>query len=396
MTSASPFTETTGPARRAAFDELAAGGPAQKITLFTGVPAWLITGYAEVRQVLLDPNVVKSVNETPHRDHVPDWLRAAMNTHMLSSNPPQHTRLRKLVTAAFTRRRVEGLEARITEISDELLAALPRDGSPVDLVESYSYPLPITVISELLGVPLDQREKFRELTTVALSGPVYSPQEYIAASSEMVAQIRSMIEAKRAQPANDLLTGLIEAHDGGDSLTEDELTSMVFLLVAAGHQTTVNLITLAAYTLLTHPEQLAKLRADPTLVPRAVEEVLRYEPPTMVAIPSQTAGPVQVGDVTIPAGEVVVPVLWSANNDPARFERPDEFDITRADIAHVGFGHGIHHCLGAPLARLEAQVALRHLITRLPELRLAEPAHDVERNVSLLLNGFGRLLVETT
>jgi cytochrome P450 len=395
VTSPSPFTETTGAARRAAFDELAAGGPAQKITLFTGVPAWLITGYAEVRQALLDPNVVKSMNEMPHRDHAPDWLRKAMNTHMLLSNPPHHTRLRKLVSAAFTRRRVEGLEARITEISEELLAALPRDGSPVDLVASYSYPLPITVISELLGVPVDQRDKFRELTTVALSGPAYTPEEYIAASSEMVAQIRSMIEDKRAHPADDLLTGLIEAHDGGDSLSEDELTSMVFLLVAAGHQTTVNLITLAAYTLLKHPEQLAKLRADPTLVARAVEEVLRYEAPSMVAVPSQTAGPVQVGDVTIPAGEVVVPVLWSANNDPARFEQPDEFDITRADIAHIAFGHGIHHCLGAPLARLEAQVALGHLITRLPELRLADPAQDAQRNVGLLLNGLGRLMVET-
>lgn len=393
MTSPSPFTETTGSARSAAFAELMAAGPAQKITLFTGVPAWLVTGYAEVRQVLMDPNVVKSLNETPHRDHMPEWLRNAMNTHMLALNPPHHTRLRKLVSAAFTRRRVEGLEARISEISSELLAALPRDGSPIDLVASYSYPLPITVISELLGVPVDQRDRFRELTQVALAGPMYTPQDYVSATSEMVAQIRSMIAAKRRDPADDLLTGLIEAHDGGDSLSEDELTSMVFLLVAAGHETTVNLITMAAYTLLKHPGQLAELRADLTLVPRAVEEILRYEGPAMITIPAQTAGPVRVGDITIPAGEVVVPIVWSANHDPARFERPDEFDITRTDTAHIAFGHGIHHCLGAPLARLEAQVAVRHLVTSLPGLRLAEPTEDAERNVSLLLNGLGRLLV---
>jgi cytochrome P450 len=274
-----------------------------------------------------------------------------------------------------------------------LLTALPRDGSPVDLVASYSYPLPITVISELLGVPADQRERFRALTRVALAGPVHTPQEYVTATSDMVAQIRSMIEDKRTHPADDLLTGLIEAHDGGDRLSEDELTSMVFLLVAAGHETTVNLITMAAYTLLKHPDQLAKLRADPTLVPRAVEEVLRYDGPAMVTIPAQTAGPVQVGDITIPAGEIVVPIVWSANHDPARFESPDEFDITRSDTAHIGFGHGIHHCLGAPLARLEAQVAVRDLVTRLPDLRLASPAEDAQRNVSLLLNGLGRLMV---
>lgn len=393
MTSPSPFTETSLTARTEAFAALAAAGPVQRVTLFTGVPVWLVTGYAEVRQVLADPNVMKSFTESPHRDRVPEWLLRAMNTHMLATNPPDHTRLRKLVSAAFTRRRVESLEPRIAEISAALLDALPT-GVPVDLVASYSYPLPITVISELLGVPVDHREAFRRHTQIVLSGPVHSPETYISAATEMVELIRSLIAEKRANPTDDLLSGLIEVHDGGDSLSEDELTSMVFLLVAAGHETTVNLIANATYTLLKHPEQLAKLRADLTLVPRAVEEVLRHDAPAMVTIPAHAAADVHVGGVTIPAGDIVVPVVWTANHDPAKFENATDFDITRDDNSHIGFGHGIHHCLGAPLARLEAQVAVRHLVTRFPELRLADPDEDPERNVSLLLNGFPQLKVQ--
>ncbi|TCO53632.1 cytochrome P450 family protein [Actinocrispum wychmicini] len=392
MNSPSPFTETALAARTAAFEDLAAAGPVQRVTLFTGVPVWLVTGYAEVRQVLTDPDVRKSLTESPHRDHVPEWLLKAMNTHMLAVNPPHHTRLRKLVSAAFTRRRVEGLAPRIDEISRTLLDALPA-GAPVDLVASYSYPLPITVISELLGVPVNLRDDFRRYTQIALSGPVHTPEKYVTAASDMVALIRSLIERKRAAPTDDLLSGLIEVHDGGDTLSEDELTSMVFLLVAAGHETTVNLITTATYTLLKFPDQLAKLRADLTLVPRAVEEVLRYDGPAMVTVPAQTAGDVHVGGTTIPAGQIVVPVVWTANHDPARFEGATDFDITRADTSHLGFGHGIHHCLGAPLARLEAQVALGHLVTRFPALRLADPDNDPERSVSLLLNGMSQLMV---
>ncbi|MFD1050901.1 cytochrome P450, partial [Kibdelosporangium lantanae] len=226
-------------------------------------------------------------------------------------------------------------------------------GPEVDLVAAYGYPLPITVISELIGVPLELRDDFQRLTQIVITGPVHPPRVYVDAATDMVTLIRGMINDKRATPTGDLLSDLVRVHDGGDSLTEDELTSMVFLLIGAGHETTVSLVVLGAHALLTHPDQLDRVRTDPELIPAAVEEVLRYDSPVMVAIPSNTAGDVQVGDTTIPAGEVVVPVLSTANRDAKKFERPDEFDIARPDSAHISFGHGIHHCLGAPLARLE-------------------------------------------
>jgi cytochrome P450 len=396
MTSASPFTETTSSARKAGFAELIATGPVQKVTLFTGVPVWLITGYAEARQVLTDPNVVRSETEGPHADHVPADLRKAMNSHMLSANPPQHTRLRKLVSAAFTRRRVEALEPRIAEISTQLLdevAARGKDSAPVDLVTAYGYPLPITVISELIGVPTLERDEFRGLSTIAMTGPLHTPEEYIAGTWQMVGYIRELIAAKRANPAGDLLSDLVAVNDGGDRLSDDELSSMVFLLLVAGHETTVNLITLCIHTLLSHPEQLAKLRSDPALIPAAVEEVLRYDSPVMVSVPVHTIAPVQVGDVTIPAGEVIVPAVWAANHDTGRFGDPAEFDVTRTDNSHIAFGHGIHHCLGAPLARLEGRIAVRHLLERFPDLRLAAPEQDVPRSISLMLNGIPHLPV---
>jgi cytochrome P450 len=209
----------------------------------------------------------------------------------------------------------------------------------------------------------------------------------------MVGYVRELIDEKRAHPAEDLMSGLIAVRDGADTLSDNELSSMVFLLLVAGHETTVNLITVGIHTLLSHPDQLAKLRADHTLIPQAVEELLRYDSPVMVTIPAHTTAPVQVGDVTIPAGEVIVPAVWAANHDTRRFAEPTGFDISRPDNSHVAFGHGIHHCLGAPLARLEGRIAFRHLLDRFPDLRLADPDEDPTRTISLLLNGMSHLSV---
>jgi cytochrome P450 len=393
VTAPSPFTETTIAGRDKAFDELAAGGPVQRVTLFTGVPVWLVTGYAEARQVLASPDVVKSSTDGPHADHVPAQLVAAMNKHVLSSNPPDHTRLRRMVNAVFTRRRVEALQPRIAEISTQLLDELAAGDGPVDLVGGYSYPLPITVISELIGVPAFQRDEFRTLSAIVTSGPVHTPEQYITAATRMVEIVRELIEQKRAAPKDDLLSALIAVRDGGDQLSDDELSSMVFLLLVAGHETTVGLITNAVHALMTHPEQAAKLRADHTLLPSAVEEFLRFDPPVMIAIPASTTASVQVGDVTIPAGDVLVTVLRTANHDPARFESPGQLDVSRKDNAHMAFGHGIHHCLGAPLARLEGRIAIGHLLDRFPNLRPAEADRQPERYPSLLLNGIARLPV---
>jgi cytochrome P450 len=317
-----------------------------------------------------------------------------MDRHMLSSNPPDHTRMRKLVSAAFTRRRIELLEPRVREIAAGLLDEMSAAGAgPVDLVNRYSYPLPITVITELLGIPLAQRDDFRRWSSIVVNGAVHTPQVYIEAATSMVGFIRELIEDKRAAPSGDLLSDLIAARDGGDRLTPDELTSMVYLLLAAGHETTVSLITNGVHALLTHPDQLALLRSEPERLPAAVEELLRYDGPLQVAIPYIAKAPVQVGGVTIEAGEVIVLALLAANRDVDRFDQPDQFDIMRTENPHLAFGHGIHHCLGAPLARLEGRIALSMLFDRFPELRLAEVDVDPPRSQGLLMNAITELPV---
>nr|WP_198151297.1 cytochrome P450 [Kibdelosporangium sp. MJ126-NF4]CEL14393.1 putative cytochrome P450 hydroxylase [Kibdelosporangium sp. MJ126-NF4] len=392
MSDGSPFLETSPSVRNAAFGALVESGPIHHTTLFTGVPVWLVTGHAEARQLLTHPNVVKSLTEVPHREHFPEALIKATNTHMLATNPPDHTRLRKLVSAVFTRRRIDELEPRIKQLSASLLDELAaRGGGPVDLLGGYGYPLPITVICELIGVPSLQRDDFRELSQVAMTGPVQPPEVYVAAVTKLVGLVRGMIDEKRANPGEDLLSALVAVRDGGDKLTDDELTSMIYLLLIAGHETTVNLIVNGVYALLTHPEQLAKLRADRSLVASAVEELLRYDSPVMVTIPALTNGPVEIGDVTVPDGAVVLAVVSAANRDPHRFTAPDTVDITRSDNSHMSFGHGIHHCLGAPLARLEARIAVNDLLERFPSLRLAKPDEEPARYPGLLLNGMTRL-----
>jgi cytochrome P450 len=394
-TAPSPFTETSGPARHAAFAELAGTGPVQKVTLFTGVPAWVVTGYAEVRELLAHPALVKTIGG-PHVDEMPPDLVAAIDTHLLSTNPPDHTRLRRLVTAAFTTRRVEALAPRVQEIADGLLddlAAAGGGGRPVDLVDGFGFPLPITVITELLGIPPGDRAEFRRWSSITVNGAVHPPEVYVDAARSMVGYVRELVAAKRTDPGDDLLSALIAVHEGGDRLSEDELTSMVFLLLVAGHETTVNLIVSGTYALLRHPEQMALLRAEPERMPAAGEELLRYDGPVQVTIPAVAAAPIEVCGVTIPAGDVVVPALLAANRDPARFAEPARLDVTRAPNPHMAFGHGLHHCLGAPLARLEGRIALGTLLARFPGLRLADPGAEPARNPGLLMNGLVALPV---
>ncbi|WP_406051740.1 cytochrome P450 [Kribbella sp. NBC_00889] len=388
-----PFIVSSGIARHQGFAELAAKGPLTHLTLFTGVPVWLVTGYAETRSLLAHPDVVRSPMDGPHRDQITAGLVNATEQHMLVVNPPDHTRLRKLVTAAFTRRRIEGLEPRIREIAAGLLDEMAAAGDGVDLVDAYSYPLPITVICELIGIPMRDREEFRRWSSVAVNATVHTPDEYIEAAGAMVGFIRDLIEEKRGAPADDLLSALIEARDGSDRLTEDELTSMIFLLLAAGHETTVNLITNGVHALLRYPDQLALLKAEPERLPAAVEEILRYDGPLQAAIPYVAQAPIEIAGSRIEAGEVIVFALLPANRDGRKTDRPDELDITRPENAHLAFGHGIHHCLGAPLARLEGRIALGMLFDRFPNLRLAAPQQDPDRAASLLMNGIRELPV---
>ena len=389
-----PFTATGAGERQDAYAALAATGPVHRITLPTGDPAWLITGYHEARQALHDRRLVKSerVLTTTGRGVLAPDVLTAMTSHMLNHNPPDHTRLRRLVAKAFTRRRVEQLAPRIQQITDELLDAMA-GAAEVDLIDSFAYPLPITVICELLGVPAQRRPEFHDWSSVVVTGVLAGLELFKTASVAMVCLLRELIAAKRAAPADDLLSALVAVRDGADQLSEDELTSMAFLLLVAGHETTVNLIGNGVLALLTHPEQLALLQTRPERLDAAIEELLRFDGPLQVATLRLTTEPVVLGGVAIPAGDIVVPALLAANRGPACVTDPDTLDITRTDNPHLTFGHGIHHCLGAPLARLEGRIALGGLLARFPRLRLAVPPEHLTWRPGVIMHRLDALPV---
>jgi cytochrome P450 len=317
---------------------------------------------------------------------LPPDIDAGMHTDLLHLDPPDHTRLRKLVTAAFTRRRIEQLAPRVQQITDELLDAM--DGATeVDLIAAFAYPLPLTVICELLGVPTDEQTSFREWSSTIVAFSMVAPEAWVAASTAMIRYVRELLAAKRAAPADDLLSALVSVRDGSDRLSEDELTSMVFLLLVAGHETTVNLIGNGVHALLTHPDQLAVLRAEPERMDATIEELLRFDGPLQVTTLRWTTEPVEIGGTVIPAGATVIPALMPANRDPSRIADPDRFDLTRTDSPHLAFGHGVHHCLGAPLARLEGRIALASLFARFPDLHLAVPPTEIRWRPGVLMHG---------
>lgn len=395
-----PFAATPNGARHELLAELAQTGPLHHVVLPTTVPAWVITGYPEARAAFTDPRLVKGGSRNaPYVDELEPETSSGLNNHMLTADPPTHTRLRKLVSTAFTRRQVERLapaiEALCASLLDDVAKELAVTGE-ADLVASFAYPLPITVICDLLGIPVQARADVRDWVAPLLAGGVGSFEAYATAARRMLAFIRDLIEEKRRTPADDLLTALIEVRDGEDRLTEDELTSMVQLLFLAGHETTMSLIANGALALLTHPDQLAYVRADPNRWPAAIEELLRFDSPTQVPIPVSTAEPVEIAGTTIPAGEHVIVSILAANRDPSRFPNPDELDLSRAASAHLAFGHGIHHCLGAPLARLEGRIALRALTERFPTLKLATEPDKLTRAPALLFNSLTALPVRLT
>jgi cytochrome P450 len=303
------------------------------------------------------------------------------------------------VQKAFTPGRVAGLRPRIEAITASLLDAMAGGGSGgdpgdgvVDLITAFAFPLPMTVICELLGIPDGDREEFKTWSQVILSSTA-TFEEYRAAGGAMYAYFTRLLADKRAAPADDLLSALITARDSGDSLDEPELLAMIFLLLVAGHETTVNLIATGTLALLTHPSELSRLRSDPALLPGAVEELLRYANPLNHATDRYAPEPLEVGGVTIPAGEPVLVVTSSANRDPDRFPDPDRLDLGRDASGHVAFGHGIHYCVGAPLARLEGEIAFGALLSRFPGLSLAVDPAALRWRPSSLIHGLERLPV---
>ena len=367
---------------------LRAQHPVAQVIMPGGTPAWLVTGYAQARAALTDPRLRK-LPRAGVRD--PDSLLAALDLHMLNLDPPDHERLRKLVNKAFTARRVERLRPRITAITAELLDDMSTRRE-VDLLASFAFPLPITVICELLGVPVADRDQFRAWSATIVADTV-APEVFQAHATAMTGYFRSLLAARRREPADDLLSALISARDEGDRLSENELLSMAFLLLVAGHETTVNLIASGTLALLLNPGELARLRADPSLLGGAVEELLRYVNPVNNATFRFAGEPVEIGGVAIGPGEVVLVSLSGANRDPSRYADPDRLDLGRDSGGHVAFGHGIHYCLGAPLARLEAEIAFGALLDRFGSITLAVPPDELRWRPSTLIHGLESLPV---
>lgn len=346
---------------------------------------WFVTRHEDVVAVLLDDvRFVRDPALALTEEEVAAWSSGMpkafefIDQHMLNRDGDDHRRLRRLVTKAFTPRMVEQLRPRIQEIADELIDAV-EERREMDLVDEYAFPLPITVIAELLGIPIADRDRFRRWSN-AIVTPALGPEamaEFGALMGDFVAYLHHLFERRRADPADDLVSALLQVRDGGDALSEQELFSMVVLLIVAGHETTVNLIANAVLALLEHPDQLADLRRDPARIPAAIEECLRYDGPVERTLNRWATGDVELGGHTIRRGDTVIAILGSANRDPHRFPDPDVLDIAREDTKHIAFGRGSHYCLGAPLARLEGEIALATLLRRLPGLRLAVPRDEL-------------------
>jgi len=316
-----------------------------------------------------------------------------MAEHMLNTDPPDHTRLRRLVAKAFTPRSVAALAPRIEDIADDLTAAMPTTG-PVDLLSAFAFPLPITVICELLGIPAGDRDQFRAWTNTILFAGADSRESVLAAAGDMNAYLRTLIAHRRADPGDDMLSGLVTTTDTDGNLTDTEVVSMTFLLLVAGHETTVNLIGNTMLTLLQDPERFATLRAHPDQIPAALEEHLRHLGPVHIATLRFTTEPVTLGDTTIGPDELVFVSLAAANRDPHRFARPELVDYDRDNPGHLAFGHGIHVCLGAPLARAEGTIAITRLLARYPHMSLATDPAALAWRTSSLIRGLDTLPVQ--
>ncbi|MDX3851386.1 cytochrome P450 [Streptomyces sp. AK02-01A] len=380
--------------------------PVHRTALPSGVEAWLVTRYGDARQALADTRLSK--NPTHHagtahakaKTGIPGERGAELMTHLLNIDPPDHTRLRRLVSKAFTPRRVAEFAPRVQELTDRLIADFAGKGQ-ADLIHDFAFPLPIYAICDLLGVPREDQDDFRDWAGMMIRHGG-GPRGGVARSvKKMRGYLAELIHRKRENPGDDLISGLIRSSDHGEHLTENEAAAMAFILLFAGFETTVNLIGNGMYALLRDPEQRARLRGsldagETEALATAVEELLRYDGPVELATWRFATEPLTLGGQSVAAGDPVLVVLAAANRDPARFTDPDTLDLARRDNQHLGYGHGIHYCLGAPLARLEGQTALATLLTRLPDVRLAEDPSDLRWRGGLIMRGLRTLPVQFT
>lgn len=380
--------------------------PVHRTTLPSGVEAWLVTRYADARQALADQRLSK--NPAHHegsahakgRTGIPGERKAELMTHLLNIDPPDHTRLRRLVSKAFTPRRVAEFTPRVQELTDHLIDQFCEKGE-ADLIHEFAFPLPIYAICEMLGVPREDQDDFRDWAGMMIRHGG-GPRGGVARSvKQMRTYLGELIHRKRDDLGDDLISDLIRASDHGDHLTEAEATAMAFILLFAGFETTVNLIGNGVHSLFTNPEQRERLQlslaaGESGLLATGVEELLRYDGPVELATWRFATESFELGGQDIATGDPVLVVLAAADRDPERFEDPDTLDLSRTDNQHLGYGHGIHYCLGAPLARLEGQTALATLLTRLPDLELAVAPEELRWRGGLIMRGLRTLPVRFT
>ncbi|MFD9126066.1 cytochrome P450 [Kitasatospora sp. NPDC059571] len=380
--------------------------PVHRTTLPSGVEAWLVTRYADARQALADARLSKNPvhhSEQAHRTGrvgIPGERQADLMTHLLNIDPPDHTRLRRLVSKAFTPRRVAEFAPRVQQLTDRLIDSFAERGT-ADLIHEFAFPLPIYAICDLLGVPAEDQDDFRDWAGMMIRHHAGRRGGVGRAVKKIRGYLAELIHRKRADLGDDLISGLIRASDHGEHLTENEAAAMAFILLFAGFETTVNLIGNGLYALLRNPGQRALLQesvalGESGLLETGIEELLRYDGPVELATWRFATRPLTIGGTDIPVGDPVLVVLAAADRDPARFSDENTLDLARTDNPHLGFGHGIHYCIGAPLARLEGRAALATLLTRLPDLELAADPAELRWRGGLIMRGLRELPVSFT
>jgi cytochrome P450 len=373
--------------------------PVNAVTMLNGRVMWMVFGYAEARTVLSDPRFSSDrFRYGTARQDIPEKVRKKLLDErsragsFISMDPPEHTRYRKLLTGQFTVRRMRQLAPRIEEIVTEHLDAMLAAGTSADLVTAFALPFPSLVICELLGVRYSDRAEFQRRTSTMLRLDT-SFEELLRVRDEMREFMLSLVTEKRECPSDDLLSGLIHDNGAHTALTDDELVNIATLLLVAGHETTANMLGLGTFALLEHPEQLEALRADPSLIDNAVEELLRHLSIVHLGIFRVTTEGVELGGQQIPAGQTVLVSLPLANRDPEHWVSPAALDVSRGRSPHLAFGHGVHQCLGQQLARVEMTIGFTHLVKRLPNLRLAVPAAEVPLRGDMAIYGVHALPV---
>jgi len=381
------------------YARLRAEAPVHPVILRAGKQrAWLVTRYADALGMLKDDRFAKD----RHNAMTPAQLRAAprmpplfkpLQRNLLVLDGADHDRLRALVHRAFTQRMIEQMRDQIERVADELLRAAAARGG-MDLIADYATPLPITMIGRILGAPAADNAKFHRWTRAFVSaGTARNPLALIPAITSLMRYLRRQIRERGDHPQGDLITALVTAREGDDRLSEDEILAMIFLLLSAGHETTVNLIGSGTLALLEHPDQWARLRDEPAIIRPAIEELLRFVCPAEMATERYAREDVAIAGVAIPRGELVLAVIASANRDAAQFDNPDRLDLTRAPNKHLAFGQGVHYCLGAPLSRLEGQIAIPALVERFPTLRLDASADRLQWRGEFIVRGLEALPV---